>query len=251
MAYEGYNVYLNYQASTSKEYFRTGLQAKINRDFSDTINVYDVQIKNRITGVFSDITVRIETYGQENSFFAHDDYKRIIFQDMDYEIYMGDIFEFDGYRWMVVQAKSKASATASCVVQRCNCVLKFTESTPLDENIIEIDCIAQNRLYDSENDNYTDLTRGTVQISMPYDTDSNKIRVSPKPTRFLLGVQDYRGYYKAWEVENIDGLQFLERNIYASTPSEYLGYMKMMLSETQINKVKDNHTVGVAWQNYF
>jgi hypothetical protein len=27
--------------------------------------------------------------------------------------------------------------------------------------------------------------------------------------------------------------------------------LKINLKETQIDKVKDNHTVGVAWQRYF
>jgi hypothetical protein len=98
MAYEGYDVYLQYQADTPKDYFKENLQNRIDRDFSDTINVYTIQVKDRLTGTFSNITVRVETYGQEYSFYAHDSFKRIIFQDIDYNVYTGDIFEFDGYR---------------------------------------------------------------------------------------------------------------------------------------------------------
>jgi hypothetical protein len=33
---------------------------------------------------------------------------------------------------------------------------------------------------------------------------------------------------------------------YASTPSSYSGILKMDLKESQIDKVNDNHTLGVA-----
>ena len=79
-SYDGYNVYLDYKASTSKEYFRDNLQNKINRDFSDTLNVYTIKAKDRNSGTFSDLVVRVVTYGQEFSFFANDDYKKIIFK---------------------------------------------------------------------------------------------------------------------------------------------------------------------------
>jgi hypothetical protein len=152
---------------------------------------------------------------------------------------------------MATQAKSKASATSSCVVQRCNCVLKFTESTPLTDNIIEIDCIAQNRIFNTENNKYVETPKGNLLVSMPNDENSIKIRLVPKPTRFLLGLKDWRGQYKAWEVENIDTVQSIEQDYYSATPSSYIGYIEMVLAETQVNSVKDNHTVGVAWQNYF
>jgi hypothetical protein len=82
------------------------------------------------------------------------------------------------------------------VVQRCNCILKFTESTPVTTDIIEIDCVAQNRIYDSENDVFINLPRSKLNVTMPYDLNSIKIRVTPQPTRFLLGVQDWNGKYK-------------------------------------------------------
>lgn len=252
MAYDGYNVYLQYQASSPKEYFRESLQQRINRDFSDTINVYNVKIKDRLTGIFSDLVVRVETYGQEYSFFAHDEYKKIIFQDIDYSVMTGDIFEFDGYRWIVSQAKCLESATSSCIVQKCNCILKFTESTPLTEGIIEIDCIAQNRIYDTANDVYVDMPQGRLNILMPHDIWAMKIRLSPKPTRFLLGLKDWRNKYKAWEVENIDTIQNIEIDYYsATTPVSYAGMLRVDLKETQVDRIRDNHDVGVAWQRYF
>lgn len=251
MAYEGYNIYLQYQADTPKDYFRTTLQERINRDFLDTLNVYTVQLRDRLTNTYSDLTVRVETYGQEYSFFANDEFKKIIFQDIDYTVFTGDIFEFDGYRWMVVQAKVLESATASCVVRKCNCVLKFTETTPLTENIIEVDCVAQNKIYDSKNDVFIDLPQGTLKIQVPHDLWTMKIRVSPTPTRFLLGLQDWRDQYKAWEVDNIDTIHDVEINTYASTPSDYAGMLTIHLKESQSDRVNDNHTEGVAWQRYF
>ena len=250
MSYAGYNVYLQYQASSPKDYFRTNLQERINRDFEDTINVYTIKQKNRLTGTFSDITVRIERYGQEYSFFAHDDYKKLIFQDIDYSIYLGDMFEFEGYRWIVIQGKTRHSTTSSCVVQKCNAILKFTETTPITENIIEIDCVVQNRIYDTQNSVYIYLPKGKAQVIAPHDPDVMKIHVSAKPTRFLLGQKDWRGKYKAWEVENMDTIGSIEIDTYASTPVEYAGSVRINLKEDS-KDILDDHDIGVAWQHYF
>lgn len=251
MAYEGYDVYLEYKASTSKQYFRNNLQNKINRDFSDTLNVYTIKAKNRFTGVYSNLVVRVVSYGQEFSFFSNDDYKKIIFQDIDYEVYQGDIFEFEGHRWIVIDTNDLELPSASCVVQRCNCVLKFTASTPITTDIIEIDCVAQNKIYNTNNDIFIDLPQGRLNITMPYDAYTIQIRVSPQPTRFLLGEKDWDGKYKAWEVENIDSIQNVNINHYASTPNSYSGILKMDLKESQVDRVNDNHDNGVAWQRYF
>jgi hypothetical protein len=86
---------------------------------------------------------------------------------------------------------------------------------------------------------------------MPLDKDSIKIRLSPKPTRFLLGMVDYRGLYRAWEVENMDTITNARLDYYASTPVQYMGIMNLFLKESAIDKVRDNHTVGVCYQNYF
>lgn len=251
MSYNGYNIYLSYKAATSKDYFRENLQNRINRDFSDTLDVYSIKTKDRTTGVFSDLTVRVVNYGREYSFFAHDDFKKIIFKDMAYIVCTGDIFEFEGYRWIAIQTNDLETPSASCVVQRCNCILKFTESTPLTTGIIEIDCVAQNRIYDTANDVYIDLPRGKLNITMPYDSNSIKIRSSPKPTRFLIGLKDWRGLYSAWEVSNIDTIQGVTIDYYASTPIAYSGILRADLQESQLDKVNDNHDVGVAWQRYF
>jgi len=86
---------------------------------------------------------------------------------------------------------------------------------------------------------------------MPYDADTIKIRVSPKPTRFLIGLADWRGLMKAWEVENLDTIQYLRQDLYASTPVTYAGSLRLDVAETQYDKVNDNSSVGVAYQRYF
>lgn len=249
MAYNSYSTWLTYRSSSPKLYFKDSVQEKINQDFMSTINCYEIKIKDRFTGVFVDSYARVENSGTAND--DTDDFKKVIFSDMDYEINTGDIYEFGGYRWIVIQPKSLESATSSCIVQKCNCILKFTESTPLTTNIIEIDCVATNRIVDSLNKNIIDIPIGHLSVIMPLDYDSMKIRLAPKPTRFLLGMQDYRGQYKAYEVENIDTISNSKSNIYATTPILHLGITQMLLKETQTDTVKDDHTVGVAYQRYF
>lgn len=251
MAYESYNIFRSYQSSIPKNYFKNNIQAKINQDFQISINYTVIKIKDRFTGIFSDIGVRIENYGVETSFYANDEFKRIIFQDMDYPIRLGDIVEFSGYRWIVMQPKSIDSATSSAIIQRCNAVLKFTESTPITENIIEIDCMLSNKMNYTLDNRTIDLPDGSLFATLPLDSNSMKIRLSPKPTRFLLGLPDYRGLYRAWEVENIDTITNARIDYYSSTPLTHMGIMNIFLKQSTVDKIRDDHTVGVCYQNYF
>jgi hypothetical protein len=215
------------------------------------MNYFTIKIKNRLTGIFTDVDVRIENYGGENSFYGNDEYKRIVFRDMDYIVSLGDILEFEGYRWIVIQPKSINTSTTSCGVQRCNAVLKFTESTPLTESIIELDCILLSKMSGTVNNMVYDIPSGNLQATIPLDINSLKIKITPKPTRFLLGLKDYKNEYKAWEVESIDTISNIRINYYAATPEPYLGIINLILRESLIDKVKDDHSVGVAYQRYF
>lgn len=251
MAYESYNTWRSYTANSPKNYFKDALQAKINQDFQLSMNYEIIQIKNRFTGIFSDIGVRIENYGVETSFYANDEFKRVIFQDMDYSINLGDILEFGGYRWITMQPKSVSATTSSAIVQRCNAVLKFTESTPLTDNIIEIDCLVSNKLNTSVNNNILDIPSGSLFVQAPIDFNSLKIKLFPRPTRFLLGMPDYRGNYRAYKVENLNTVAKSRIDYYAATPVAYMGIMDIFLKECTLDKLRDNQTVGVAYQDYF
>lgn len=251
MAYESYNIFRKYQSSTPGYYFKDALQHKINQDFEISINYTIIKIKDRFSGLFSDIGVRIENYGVETSFYSNDEFKRIIFRDMDYQIRLGDIVEFGGYRWIVMQPKSLNAATSSAIIQRCNSVLKFTESTPLTSNIIGIDCIITNKMNYTMDEKVIDIPDGSLFAILPLDSNSMKIRLLPRPTRFLLGLPDYRGLYRAWEVENIDTITNARIDYYASTPLPYMGIMNIFLKESSMDKVRDNHSVGVCYQTYF
>lgn len=251
MAYESYTTFQSYRSTTPKTNLKDALQHKINQDFQISPNYTVIRIKDRIAGTFSDIGVRVENFGVETSFYANDEFKRIIFQDMDYVIRLGDIVEFSGYRWIVMQSKSIDSSTSSAILQRCNCVLRFTESTPLTENIITIDCMAANKMNFSLDNRVIDIPDGSLFVTLPLDGDSLKIRLLPKPTRFLLGLPDYRGLYRAWEVENIDTITNARIDYYASTPMPYMGIMNLFLKQSSIDKNRDDHAVGVCHQNYF
>ena len=254
MAYDSYNVFRKYNSSNPSTYFKNKFQAKIDHDFSLSMSYQVIKIKDRATGTFSDIGARVETLSRESS---NDDFKRIILQDIDYEINYGDIFEFAGFRWIAIQPKSLDSANSSSIVQRCNQILKFTETAPITENIIEIDCVVTNKMNELENDNTIFLANGTLNAIMPLDLNSMKIRLMPRPTRFLLGMPDYRGFFRSWEVENIDSITGNWIEFYGSTPVEYYsstpvysGTLNVFLKQSNLDR-RDNHDIGIAYQSYF
>lgn len=249
MAYNSYNAILSIISSTPTDYFLE-LQQDINDNtFEMSVDYNTVKVKNRSTGVYTDLGVRVLSVYNDNS-SINDDFKKIVFKEINYNIKLGDIFEFDNFRWMVISTNAKKTAQSYCSVQRCNTQLRFTASTPITSNIISIDGIATNIIGGNDESPIIVLPVGSIEVRIPNDDNAKKIRYSPKPTRFLLGNQDWQGQYQNWIVENIDSITNVKRTI-DTVSDDSDGFIKIRLKLSQSNTKKDNHTDRVAYQDYF
>lgn len=249
MAYNSYNAMLSITSSTPTDYFLE-LQQNINDNVFDMSTDYvTVKVKDRDTGIYSSLGVRILSVFKESSTIVHDDHKKIVFKDINYNVKLGDIFEFDNFRWMVISTNTKKVAQSYCSVQRCNMQLRFTASTPLTTNIITIDGIASNTIGGNDETPIIVLPVGTIEVRIPNDSNAKKIRYTPKPTRFLLGNQDWQGKYQNWIVENIDSITNVKRTI-ETVSDDSNGFIKIRLKLAQLNP-KDDHVNIVAHQDYF
>jgi len=252
MAYTSYNAILSVTTTTSStptEYFKE-LQQYINNDMFDMTSDYKVvKVKDRTTGLYSDLGVRVVPQHKKGLTSINDDVKEIIFKQIDYAIKLGDIFEFDNFRWMVLDTNSKSTMQSYCRIQRCNTQLRFTEATPTGFNTIVIDAIAENKIGGNDNSPVIILPVGVLNVKVPNDSNSKKIRLAPKPTRFLLGNQDWNGKYQNWIVEMIDSISNVKRTI-ETISSDSDGFLEIRLKLAQ-SSPKDNHTLQIAHQDYF
>lgn len=224
------------------------MQAIVNDQFNISSDYYVILKKDRDTDVFTDIGVRITSWYTPTSadLVIHDSIKKIIFKDLSEQILLGDIFEFEGYRWMVIITDNIASITQSCAVQRCNIQLKFIDSTadvmpatPVN-TIYTVDGIADVKVYIPIENRYLLLPSDNMAIRIPNNATTRKIKDAPKGTRFLFG-----NPVRAWRTVAIDSITETYVNI---DTDEVNGLISLKLQLDAINRSIDNVTVKLAKQ---
>ena len=230
------------------QYYKETLQAKSNETFEMASTYFVIKYKNNSTGIFEDIGVRLTLpYDLEEKGTIRDDYRKITFKDSSKQISLGDIFEFNGFRWIATDIGQLETPTSSCQVQRCNNVLKFIDE---DGNSIELDCIAQSKLYDLKLDKIILLEDNTLRVLTAYNDDSKKIKYSPTPQRFILNNMPF----KLHSIDPItyvrNGLGYIEMHLKSDVFSPYddltNGIADALLSSTptiQNNNIQNNYTV--------
>jgi hypothetical protein len=254
MGFEAYSAYLSVCASpnTPTQQYKNQLQAMANQMFDVSSNHYIVKHRKRIDTVaqalapeWIDVGVRLVTpFEIKQTNLIKDDFFNIIFKDFDYPVFLGDIFEFNRFRWMVVNTSNIKSTTNSVLVQRCNVVLKFTEQEPLNSDVIEIDAIANKFIINSlKDEQFITLPDNKLSVMIPNDFYGIKVKSTDKGgTRFLLGKP-----YKNWRTTSFDNI-LLSRT---SRDNIVSGIIKLQIELSEINTGMDDLVNGVAWQDYF
>lgn len=246
--FDNYKSRVNALGSTPTEVYKSALQAVSNQKFQYSSTFYYVKYKNRATGNWSDIGVRLtKPKNFVRALSISDDYFEMIFQDFDTEIFLGDLFEFQNYRWMVVNTEGINTVTNSVIIARCNVQLKFIESTPtvmptVTSTIYTVDGVASIKIQELNEDKYLLLPSNQMMIEIPNDSTARKIKDSPQGTRFILG-----NPAKAWKVIAVDSVTKIRRTI-ESTPNDYNGIISLRLQSDNINTSVDNVSLGIAKQ---
>jgi len=248
VAYEAYNAILSLRNASIRTELTTQMQAITNSQFQIASNYQIIKYKNRATGVFNDLGVRLSGWYSSTSadIANHDNIKKLTFQDLSTVINLGDVFEFGNFRWIATIVDNIGGITASCAVQRCNCKLKFIDSTndvmpstPLD-TIYSVDAIADVKIYIPIEDRYVLLPSNTMTARIPNDAEGRKIKDAPKGTRFLLG-----NPLRAWRTVAVDTITEVYKNINDITDN---GIINLKLQLDSINIRVDNVVAEIAKQ---
>jgi hypothetical protein len=253
MSYKFYNAY-NSIATTPKQEILNDLQNVIDQDFENASDVYTILKKDRDTGVFSEITVRLtKPYEIKQMSTIKDDYYKIIFKDNDISSYMGDIFEFSNYRYMVVDVDGDNTPTNSCLVRRCNIQLKFIANNGAVVPILSstptvIDAIAHNEFFNPKEDKMVTLPNEQLWVQIPNDADGRLIKYDNNGgTKFLLG-----NPYQAWACISMDTVTEVRPTV-EDTPNSINGIINIKLSNkvASVNNSVDNLILGIAKQRCY
>jgi hypothetical protein len=272
--YQSYLAYLNTSSATpinSINYYKDLTQAVLDNDFKNSVNykLVDLYRRENVTSTpsISNLGVRIikpYSVSRVDTKLA-DKFWNINFSDLNFKIFLGDSFDFENNRWLVVESESQGSFYKSCMVERCNVNLKFTDEKYLvtsqgsfvqdsngnlillgSENIYSIWGISKLRTSDPNLEQYSIVSDSTMDIQIPYNSVSKLIRFDlKKGTRFLFG--ENKETIQAWQVVDIDNVNFIN---YASDGTIMDGYLGLKLKKSQ-KLPKDDYVNRVAWQPWF
>lgn len=250
MAYESYSAYLTISKlhTDPVQHYKDTLQDIIDDRFDVASDYETVSLLNRETLVGTSIGVRLaKIRGLTIEPAIRDDYFQVLFKNFDTEINLGDLFEFDDYRWLVIDISKQSSETMSCIIQRCNAKLKFVYSNndvlpTITDDVISIDCIAEKKIYDVQKDKYYSYGDEEIGVKVANNSNSRKIKADTKRgTRFLIG-NPADSYY----VKGLDSISMVRTDINDSNVNN--GIINLKLQLEQMNTRTDNVAEMVAKQ---
>jgi len=161
-------------------------QALLSEQFNISTDVFDVLEEIPFaSGSYINSHVRItsviDPLTQEK---LGDDYKRILFPDINHSISTGEKFYFNNNTWIVINAENIKSLTASATVRRCNNVLRWmTTSGSIMEEPCSIEYSYKNPK-DVSSSNALIMPGAYIRI---YVQLNSKTRIIKDNQRFLFG----------------------------------------------------------------
>lgn len=232
MDYTKYQNRVKVTGNTINDQYKYAQQQIINDTFSYASDVLTITHINSTTYVETSVETRVDSVyrAKGNPFINADDYRKIIFKNLDYVCNLGDQFVFGGYTWIVIDTEDVSNLSNSVVVRRCNHTLKFYDDGHIYR---EIEAIISNRVETLQEDKFVVIPDNKTRIFVPYNSKSQQIKFAPTPTRFLIN-----GY--AFRVENIDAATNIKKG---------KGYLEILLIADQIDE-NDDLVNNISFNSY-
>ena len=173
-----------------REKWKDGLQALVDREFENASTYYTIEEEVAFgTLDFKEINARVNSLvdaktGQR----VNDDYKKIIFSDLDYSPEIGTRYRFNDNIWMVFSTDNIKTDTSSVYVRRCNNTMNWQDKYG---NIHEEPCyidykITENQIFR----NYSvDVPSGRIWVQYQNNEHTKNIQVN---SRFIFGKNVYK-----------------------------------------------------------
>lgn len=215
---------------TPNDYFRDQQQAAIDQQWDCTSARYTIKEQFEFgSNVYNDIEVWIDyvvglgSRGTTNG----DDFRQLIFRDINYQVKRGLYYQFDDNYWIVYFSDEYSSLSKDAGVRRCNNVMRIVD--PENGSIFSIPCVID---YDMTSPNQqvtsyviTPNNHATVMVQGNADT----LRLFKLNTRYIFGGRPFKllAYQNALIDESI-------------SPNPTLLYLDLYLDELHANDSIEN-----------
>lgn len=238
------DAYNSYLSQTPKDQKREAYQKAVDELFYRSSDWYTIQEETEFaSGEYKEIDVRINNvvFGR-TGMPQGDDYKVLLFKDIDHQVSLGWYYIFDDNYWIVINITSKSSLHTSVVVRRCNNLLRWvTEDGAVFSYPCAIDYgIKENRDYATAGSKVVSPS-GMLRIATQLNSNTNTIQANQ---RFLFGNPNNWTAYRVMGggIENFNNLSTLDSNTLA-------GYLILTLNADYVNPDTDDLANGIAEYN--
>ena len=160
-----YTAKRNILPSSPNNYYREQMQSLINSQWDNTTMLHTIKEESPFASFkFRDVEVRmIHVLDKSTRKRQGDDFRELIFQDIDYTVNLGAYYKFNDAYWLAVNLDELNRTTKNIIVRRCNNVLKWKD---IDNKIYEYPCVLD-----------YDTTSSSPRVDNNIITPNNRIAV--------------------------------------------------------------------------
>jgi hypothetical protein len=190
----------NILPNSPNEYYREHMQALIDSRWENTSTLYAVQEEYPYASLtFRDVEVHM-THALDKSTNKKqgDDFRELIFKDINYNVRLGNYYKFDNANWLVINLDEANRTSKNIIIRRCNNFLKWKDA---EGSVYAYPCILE-----------YDATSSSPLIDNNIITPNNKVRVIIQANPNTLG------------------LKVNTRFIFANRPFKIIGYNNYMIN---------------------
>ena len=201
-----YDAKRNILPQTPNDYYRDHMQELINSQWDNTTMLQNIEEEYPFASfVFREIQVRmVHALDKGTRVKQGDDFRELIFQDIDYNVNLGAYYKFSNAYWLAINLDELNRTTKNIIVRRCNNVLKWKDELG---DIHEYPCILE-----------YDATAASPRVDNNIITPNNRVRVivqANKDTlpfkvnkRFIFGDRPFKIIgLNNYMIDTIDGVQ--------------------------------------------
>ena len=192
--------------SSPNNYYREHMQALIDTQWDNTTMLQNIQEEYPFASFeVRDVQVRmIHALDKSTRQKQGDDFRELIFQDIDYTVNLGAYYKFSDAYWLAINLDELNRTTKNIIVRRCNNVLKWKD---FNNKVHEYPCVLE---YDATAasprvDNNVITPNNRVRVIVQANTDTLPLKVN---MRFIFGDRPFKIIgYNNYMIDTINGKQ--------------------------------------------
>ena len=184
-------------SSSPKQTYVDLFQQTLNDQFYNSTDWWIIKEEGTFgSNIYSDSEVRIShVINAETGLKLGDDWKTLLFKNINQELELGKRYTFDGNVWLTINIERIKNLTGTCTIRRCNNTMRWIDEATgayYEEPCAIEYMVKEARDYATGGSPFI-TPGGFLKVTMQFNDTSNKIRQNQ---RFLFGNPEHWVCYK-------------------------------------------------------